>query len=81
MFDKIDWLTVRQLIAFHTLITVYRIRMSQEPEDLARMLKRDNHNGHIIMKKTRLETKLTKVKKGVRKWYLKTSQGFMANPC
>ena len=55
MFDKLTWLTVRQLIAYHTLITVYRIRASQEPEHLAEMLSRDNHNGHIVVKNTRLE--------------------------
>ena len=54
MFDKIAWLTVNQLIAYHTLITVYRVRKTQEPEDLALMLSRDNHNGHIILKNTQL---------------------------
>ena len=54
MFDKIAWLTVNQLIAYHTLITVYRVRKTQEPEDLALMMSRDNHNGHIILKNTQL---------------------------
>ena len=55
MFDKLDWLTVQQLIAYHTLITVYRIRKSKVPEDIGTTLCRDNQNGHIVIKNTRLE--------------------------
>ena len=29
MFDKLKWLTVSQLIAYHTAITVYRVRLSK----------------------------------------------------
>ena len=54
MFDKLKWMTVSQLIAYHTIITVYRIRMSGTPENLALLLCRDNHNGHIIMKNPKL---------------------------
>ena len=54
MFDRLDWLTVQQLIVYHTLVTVFRIRKSQEPEELGVILTRDNHNGHIIMKITHL---------------------------
>ena len=43
MSDKIDWLTVGQLIVYHTLITVYRKRKAQEPENMAEMMSRDNH--------------------------------------
>ena len=92
MFDKLGWLTVQQLIAYHTLITVYRIRKSQEPEHLFSILGRDNSTGHIIMKnkqlglyrnsfvfrrsllwnklpnEVRIETKIAKFKKGLRKW-------------
>ena len=55
MFDKLDWMTVSQLIAYHTLITVYRIRLSRTPEYLASLLNRENHNGHIVMKNPKLE--------------------------
>ena len=55
MFDQLEWLTVHQLIAYHTLILVYRIRSAGVPEDLAATLSRDNHNGHINIKNTRLE--------------------------
>ena len=53
-FDKVKWLTVRQLIAYHTLLAVYRIRTSKEPEYLHGLLARDNHNGHIIVKNVQL---------------------------
>ena len=53
-FDAVKWLTVRQLIAYHTLLTVYRIRTSKGPEHLYRLLGRDNHNGHIIVKNVQL---------------------------
>ena len=55
MFDKLDWLTVFQLIVYHTLITVFRIRQSEKPEHLASILCRDNHNGHIIMMNPKLQ--------------------------
>ena len=54
LFDKLGWLTVEQLIAYHTLITVYRIRMKKEPEYLADHLLRDNIYGRIIVKNCKL---------------------------
>ena len=47
-------MTVNQLIAYHTLIIVFRIRQSKEPEYLARPLCRDNKQGNIVMENTRL---------------------------
>ena len=32
MFDKLGWLTVKQLIFYHTVIAVFKIRSSREPE-------------------------------------------------
>ena len=52
MFDKLGWMTVQQLIAYHTLIAIYRIRQSKEPEHLSDILTKDNRYGHIIMKNT-----------------------------
>ena len=54
MFSRLKWLTVNQLIAYHTLLTVYKIRSSGEPEYLASFLKQDNRSGHIILPYTRL---------------------------
>ena len=92
MYDRLNWLTVQQLIVYHTLISVYRIRQSREPEHLSARLSRDNMHGHIVRKNVRLELyrksfvfrgsllwnklpvdlrieqKLSKFKKGLRKW-------------
>ena len=54
MFNKLGWLTVQQLTVYHTLITVFRIKKSREPEHLASILGKENIFGHIVMKNTRL---------------------------
>ena len=54
MFDKLDWLSVHQLVAYHTLLQVYKIRSSKEPEYLYERLGKDNRNGHIIVTNTEL---------------------------
>ena len=38
LFDKLGWLTVLQLIAYHTLLAVFKIKHSGEPEDMATTL-------------------------------------------
>ena len=55
MFNKLNWMTVYQLITYHTLIAVYRVRQSKEPEYLAELLGKDNKQGHIIIENTKLE--------------------------
>ena len=54
MYDRLGWLTVNQLVYYHTVLAVYRIRQCGEPEYLAQSLGNDNINGHIIIKTTRL---------------------------
>ena len=54
MYDDLGWLTVNQLIRYHTLLAVFRIRVSGEPEYLASSLSNDNRNGKIIVQNTRL---------------------------
>ena len=54
MFGKLGWMTVRQLISYHTLITVFRIRKSKEPEYLYGALGRDNKFGKIIVQNSDL---------------------------
>ena len=54
MYDRLGWLTVNQLISYHTLLAVFRVRATGEPEYLAESLCNDNRNGHIIMKSTKL---------------------------
>ena len=54
LFDQLGWLTVKQLILYHTLLTVYRVRSTQEPEYLASILRRENYYGKIIIPNTNL---------------------------
>ena len=49
MFDQLDWLTVNQLIAYHTLLQIFKIRSCREPEYLYDELGTDNRNGHIVV--------------------------------
>ena len=50
MFSKLGWMTVQQLISYHTLIVIYRIRQSKQPEFLAKKLTHENRQGHIVAK-------------------------------
>jgi hypothetical protein len=49
MYNSLGWLTVNQIIAYHTALTVYRIRQSSEPEYLAEQLQFDNRNSRVIV--------------------------------
>ena len=49
MFNQLGWLTVNQLIVYHTSITVYRIRQNKEPEYLADILGRTSRLGENII--------------------------------
>ena len=52
MFLQIGWLTVRQLIQYHTALCIFRIRDSQEPEYLSDILLRNNRANKIIIPNT-----------------------------
>ena len=39
MYSKLKWLTVNQLVSYHTLLAVFKIRHSGDPEYLAPFLK------------------------------------------
>ena len=54
MYNMIGWLTVRQLIAYHTLLVIHKIRFNNQPGYLSQFLLRENHNGHIIIKNVHL---------------------------
>ena len=54
MFDQLGWLTVKQLICYHTLLTVYRVKKTMEPEYLASFFVRENRFGKIILPSTNL---------------------------
>ena len=54
MFSKLSWLTVQQLIHYHTAISVFKIRINNEPEYLAELMKKDSRNGRIMIPKLNL---------------------------
>ena len=54
LFAQLDWLTVNQLVFYHSALTTYRIRASSEPEYLSNIMSRDNRGGRIIIPNTRL---------------------------
>ena len=54
MYDSLGWMTVNQLVVYHTALTVYRIRQSKEPEYLAEQLRVDNRNGRVIVPNCKL---------------------------
>ena len=54
MFNVLDWMTVSQLIWYFSLLAVFRIRVTGEPEYLAAALRHDNMYGRIIVRKTKL---------------------------
>ena len=54
LFDTVGWMTVRQLVFYHTAVTTFRIRQSGEPEYLKGLMTRDNNRGNIIVPNTRL---------------------------
>ena len=80
IFDKLDWLSVNQLIAYHTLLQVYKIRKSKEPEYLYEIFSKENRNGNIIVTNTDLSlAKISFTFRGSELWNslpgnIKTSQ-------
>ena len=49
MFRKLGWVTVNQLITYTSLMCLFRIRISREPEYLSDLLTRDSRNGRITI--------------------------------
>ena len=45
MFDILGWLSVNQLVFYHTAMAIYKIRQTGEPEHLAEKLLNDNLRG------------------------------------
>lgn len=54
IFNEIGWLTVRQLMNYHTALCIFRIIDSQEPEYLGNIMLRNNRANNIIIPNTRL---------------------------
>ena len=71
MFNKLQWHTVNQLVAYHTLLAVHKMRQTGEPEYLASFLKFDNRSGRIIIPNTTLTlAKKSFVWRGSLNWNL-----------
>ena len=103
MFDKLNWLTVNQLIVYHTLLRIHRIRQVGEPEYLAEIVNKSSRKlqGKIVVEnlklelarrsftfrgavqwnklptELRLEVKLSKFKKGLKKWVIENVERFL----
>ena len=54
IFQKVGWLTVNQLVFYHSALSTYRIRQSKEPEYLHEVMSLDNRAGSIIVPNTTL---------------------------
>ena len=54
IFSQLGWLTVNQLIYYHSALTTFRIRQEREPEYLSNLMSRDNERGSIIVPNTTL---------------------------
>ena len=54
IFNQLNWLTVNQLVFYHSALSTFRIRGSNEPENLSRILTRNNRAQRIIIPNTNL---------------------------
>ena len=54
MFSQLDWLTVHQLVFYHSALSTFRIRSSTEPEYLNHIMSKDNRAQRIIIPNTDL---------------------------
>ena len=69
MFLQTGWLTVRQLIQYHTALAIYRIRDSKEPEHLSKILLKENRvNKRIIPNTTLSLAKRSFCFRGAEEW-------------
>ena len=54
IFSQVGWLTVNQLVVYHSALSTFRIRQAQEPEYLHDVMSRDNRVDRIIVPNTNL---------------------------
>ena len=54
IFSQVGWLTVNQLVFYHSALSTYRIRHSQEPEYLNTIMSKDNRADRIIVPNSNL---------------------------
>ena len=58
LYRMTGWLTVRQLVFYHTALCTFRIRLNKEPEYLSQLMNRNNRYDKIIVPNTRLSLAL-----------------------
>ena len=54
IFKQVGWMTVNQLVFYHSALATFRIRQSKEPEYLSKIMNRNNRANKIIIPHTRL---------------------------
>ena len=60
---------MRQLVIYHTLLTVYRVRATKEPEYLSKILCNESRFGKIIIQNTKLTlTQRSFTTRGASNW-------------
>ena len=55
MFKEAGLMTVKQLIFYHTMKNIFKIRLAKEPEYLYDIFKNENIRGNIVIKNTKLK--------------------------
>ena len=55
MFKEAGFMTVKQLIFYHTVRNVFKIRMAKEPEYLYDKFKTENIRGNVVIQNTKLK--------------------------
>ena len=71
MYSKLGWLTINQLVFYHSVLAVYKIRISKEPTYLADILGRDSRNSRIIIPNVKLRlTQRSFTVRGAESWNL-----------
>ena len=69
MYDESGYMTIKQEIFYHTVLNIYKIKSTKQPEYLYDRLNRENIRGNLTMDKTNL--KLARngfVYRGSRNW-------------
>ena len=54
MYKQVGWMTVNQLVFYHSVLATFRIRQSKEPEYLYSIMNRNNRANKIMITNTRL---------------------------
>ena len=71
MYDKLGWLTINQLIFYHSVILVFKIRSSNQPDYLAKILRKDSRNSRIMISNIELQlTQRSFTMRGSTNWNL-----------